>query len=280
MITNKIKKSLALLLSVIVIASFTGCSSAEQADNNQVNTKTELSAVEKIQKSGKLVLGTSADYPPYEFHVVIDNKDTIVGFDIEIAKEIAKDLGVELVIVDMKFDGLLAALETGSVDIVIAGMTPTPERAQSVDFSQIYYTAAQSILVRRADAAGVKTVEDLTGKRIGAQKGAIQEEIAKEQIPQAKVQALGKIFDLVLELKNKKIDAVVMEYNVAKAYASKNEDLAITDIILDEDGGSAVAVKKGSQELLEQIDVTLDRLIEQNLIEKFVTEATELSEKQ
>jgi len=219
MITNKIKKSLALLLSVIVIASFTGCSSAEQADNNQVNTKTELSAVEKIQKSGKLVLGTSADYPPYEFHVVIDNKDTIVGFDIEIAKEIAKDLGVELVIVDMKFDGLLAALETGSVDIVIAGMTPTPERAQSVDFSQIYYTAAQSILVRRADAAGVKTVEDLTGKRIGAQKGAIQEEIAKEQIPQAKVQALGKIFDLVLELKNKKIDARVQSIKAPGHYA-------------------------------------------------------------
>ena len=99
------------------------------------------SALDKIKASGKIILGTSADYPPYEFHALVDGKDTIVGFDIELAKEIAKDLGVELEIKDMSFDGLLAALVSGNVDMVISGMTPTEERRQNVDFSDIYYQA-------------------------------------------------------------------------------------------------------------------------------------------
>ncbi|WKL02385.1 transporter substrate-binding domain-containing protein [Paenibacillus amylolyticus] len=97
--------------------------------------------------SKKLVLGTSADFAPYEFHKVINGKDEIVGFDIEIAKEIAKDLGAELVIEDMGFDGLLPSLQSGRVDLVISGMTPTDERKKSIDFSDTYYKSKQVIMV-------------------------------------------------------------------------------------------------------------------------------------
>ena len=112
-----------------------------------------VSSLEKIKASGKIILGTSADYPPYEFHALVDGKDTIVGFDIELAKEIAKDLGVELEIKDMSFDGLLAALVSGNVDMVISGMTPTEERRQNVDFSEIYYQAVHGAVIRVADEA-------------------------------------------------------------------------------------------------------------------------------
>ncbi|MBR5866998.1 MAG: transporter substrate-binding domain-containing protein, partial [Spirochaetaceae bacterium] len=109
--------------------------------------QTDVSAMEKIKANGKIILGTSADYPPYEFHALIDGKDTIVGFDISIAEEIAKDLGVQLEIKDMNFDGLLAALVSGNVDFVISGMTPTEERKQNVDFSDIYYEAVHGAVI-------------------------------------------------------------------------------------------------------------------------------------
>lgn len=113
------KKIFSLVLAMFMMLSLVGC------NKNQNTTVDELG---KIKKAGKIVLGTSADYPPYEFHKVIDGKDEIVGFDIEIAKQIAKDLGVELEIKDMKFDGLLAALQAGKIDFIVSGMTPTEER--------------------------------------------------------------------------------------------------------------------------------------------------------
>lgn len=265
---NKGIKIISLLLIGVLALGLTACGTS--------TGEKEVSQLEKIKSSGKIVLGTSADYPPYEYHKEIDGKDTIVGFDIEIAKEIAKDLGVELIIKDMKFDGLLAALDTGNIDFVVAGMTPTEDREKSVDFSKIYYTGLQSLIIRGEDATKFTSLEELNGKKIGAQKGSIQEEIATEQIPNGNVKALGKISDLIMELKNNKVDALVVSHSVAKAYESKNSDILVSDISFETDGeGSAVAVKEGSKELVDAINKTLDRLVDNNLIDKFVTEATE-----
>ncbi len=139
----------------------------------------------------------------------------------------------------MKFDGLLAALEAGNIDFVISGMTPTEERKQAVDFTKVYYTAIQTVVVRAADKDKYKTIEALKGKKVGAQKGATQEAIVKEQMPGSEVKAIGKISDLMLELKNNKVEALVVEQPVAAAYLSKNKDLAFADIKLTtEDSGS------------------------------------------
>ncbi|MCS4517195.1 transporter substrate-binding domain-containing protein [Clostridium botulinum] len=134
----------------------------------------------------------------------MNGKDEIVGFDITIAKEIAKDLGVKLEIKDMKFDGLLAALQSGNVDIVIAGMNPTEDRKKSVDFSKIYYQAIQSVVVRAEDKDKFKSLEEFKGKKIGVQKGTTQEEVAKKEMTNSEIKSLGKVTDLVLELQNKK----------------------------------------------------------------------------
>lgn len=225
----------------------------------------------------KIVLGTSADYPPYEFHKEIKGKDSIVGFDISIAKEVAKDLGVDLEIKDMEFGGLLADLKTDKVDFVIAGMTPDAERAEEVDFSTIYYKAEHGLVINIKDIEKYKDITDLKGKVIGVQKGAIQEDIAMEQIESPQIKALGKVSNLILELKTGKVDAVVVEKPVGSAYVANNEDLVLTDITFsDEEGGSAVAVKKGNKELLDAINKTIERLIKESKIEQFVIEANEM----
>lgn len=286
-----IKKALILTLALTSLLSFTACASKETASETQPEqavsapeaapeTK-EPTPLEKIKEKGTLILGTSADYPPYEFHASINGKDEIVGFDIEIGKEIAKDLGVELVIKDMKFDGLLAALDQGNIDIVIAGMSPTPERAENVDFSQIYYQSMQTVVIRAEDKDVLTSAESLIGKKIGVQKGAIQETIASEQFPGASPVALGKITDLILSLNSGRIDSAIIEYPVAKSGVSVNPGLFITEIpIVMEDNGTAIALKKGSGDYLEAVNKTLTRLLEEKLVDKFVAEATLLAEEQ
>lgn len=278
MLKKKSSKVLALLVASTVIFGFTGCG---KSSNTAANTETKKAEtkVDKIKKAGKLVLGTSADYPPYEFHKSVNGKDEIVGFDIEIANEIAKDLGVTVEKKDIEFKSLLNALDAGNIDLILSGMTPTPERAQSVDFSNVYYKAEQKVVVRVEDKDKVKTADDLKGKKLGVQKGSIQEDIAKNQLPGAQATALGKISDIVLALNSKKFDAAIIEGPVATSYVNANKNLVIADLQLKtEDAGSAVAVKKGNKELVDAVNKTLERLTNAKAIEKFVTEANKLVE--
>ena len=273
---KKLKLALIALIAIAFAVSFAGCAK-----------KTTDSRLDSIKKAGKIILGTSADYPPYEFHAQIDGKDAIVGFDVALAREIAKDLGVQLEIKDMDFDGLLAALASGNVDIVVAGMTPTAERKQNVDFSDIYYFAEHGVLIRKADEAKYSaSVESLKDAIVGAQRGAIQVALTKTRIkgvaedkkeePHPQVKELGKLPDLVMELKNSKVEAVVAELPVAKAYLGANADLMLaTYTFRDDDGGSAVAAKKGETSLTAEINKTIARLQAEGAIDRFVTEASE-----
>lgn len=239
-----------------------------------------MGKIADIQKAGTIVMGTSADYAPYEFHKSIDGKDTIVGFDVEIAKTIAADLGVKLEIKDIGFDGLLAALDAGKVDFVISGMTPNEERLKSVDFSQIYYNAEQVIVVRTDKKDKFKSMDDFNKATVGVQTSSIQEDLAKEQLPNATIKSLGKITDLALELKNKKVDAVIMESPVANGYVKKNKDLSISSVKPKaEEAGSAIAIKKGNDALTAEVNKTLDRLLKNKSIDKLVDEAFKLSDK-
>ena len=250
------------------------------------------SRYDAIQSEKKLVLGTCADYAPYEFHTEKDGKDTIVGFDVEIARAVAQDMGAELVIRDMDFDGLLAALVSGSVDIVLAGMTPTDERRQNVDFTDIYYTAEQGIIIRSADA---KLYADsplgLADKMIGAQRGTIQVGIAKTEIKgvaesdmekqHKQIKELPKLPDLIMELKSGKVDAVIVELPVAQNYVAVHDDLMLASYTFkDSAGGSAAAVKKGEQKLLEAVNASLNTLKTTGKISQFAASAIESVEQQ
>jgi len=269
-----IKKLIAFVAVSTIAISMVGCGSNAKKESTSSNT----SALDTIKSKGKLVIGTSADYPPYEFHKEIDGKDQIVGFDIEIAKQLAKDLGVELEIKDMAFDGLLVALQADKIDMVFAGMTPTDERKQNADFSEIYYTATHRFIVRSGDETSITKIEDLKGKKIGVQKGSIQEGIAKDNFDAANIKSLDKVTDLVLDLKNNKVDAVLAELPVAQINVQKNQGIAIVDKleVKDPDGGTAIAMKKNSPELLAEVNKTIKNLKDQNKIEQFIIEANKL----
>lgn len=119
-------------------------------------------------------MGTSADYPPFESK----DGDKIVGFDVDLAEALAEKTGHEIEVKDMDFNGLVTALKTNKVDIVLSGMTPTPKRKKQVDFSNVYYTAHNMIVTKKS--SGIKSLDDLKGKTVGVQLGSIQEEKAKE----------------------------------------------------------------------------------------------------
>lgn len=262
---NKKKVAVSILTAIVMTMSLTMAGFAKT---------TADSKMAQIKKAGVLIIGTSADYPPYEFHKVVNGKDKIVGFDIKIGNEIAKGLGVNVLYKDMNFDGLLAALVTNKVDMVIAGMNPSPERAKKVDFSKIYYKAIQVVVERTADKATYTTIDSLKGKTVGVQTGTTQEALAKDQMKDSTIKSLAKVTDLILELKNNKVDAIILERPVAASFVSKNSDLCIGSVSLNnENKGAAVAMKKNSPELVNNVNKVLDKLMKSNSIDKFVTEA-------
>lgn len=181
-----------------------------EADDQEEDTEGEDVSGEKE----KLVMGTSADYPPFEYIDTASGSD-IIGFDIEIANYIADYLGFEYTIENMDFNGLVEAVRTGRVDFVLSGMTPTDERRENVDFSDNYYEGNQMIVTLKD--SGIETIEDLDGKKVGVQLGSIQAEEA-EGIEGAIIEQRDKIPQLIQELKNKQIDAIILEDTVANGY--------------------------------------------------------------
>lgn len=269
------KKVIAAVMLGVMTMGFVGCgaSSNKASDNNS----TDL--LETIQEKGKLVVGMSADYAPYEFHYIDENgKDVIGGFDVDIANEIADAIGVELVIQEMDFDALVSALPAGKVDVVISGMNPTEERAKVVDFSDIYYNSQHGILVRTEDADKYKTFADLEGAKVGAQLGSTQEQIAKAEIPNADLQLLANVNNLILELKSGKVDAIVMEKPVAEMAVKNNPDLAVGEPTYEEKtGGNAVGVAKNNPELLAKINEVINELNESGKMDDYILKANELA---
>lgn len=269
----KTKKIWIIFALMALLANLTGCGT----DNSSTASSTDQ--LTSIQSHKKIVLGTAADYPPYEFYAKVDGKLEVSGFDIEIAKAIAADLGVELEIVDMKFEGLLPALSANKIDFIVAGMVPTEERAKNVDFSVPYYAAEQTALVRTVDLAQFSSKEGFEGKAIGAQKSTLQEEIAKG-IPNAKVKSIGKITDLMLEINTNKVDALILASPVAKAYAASNPNLTVPAVSFGSEDGVAVAINKGNAQLLEAINGSLKKLKDSGKIDELITQATVLADQQ
>ena len=268
------KKIIATAVLGIMTMGLAGCGSS-----NDKNSASKTDLLEKIQKNGKLVVGMSADYAPYEFHYIDENgKDVIGGFDVDIANEIANKIGVDLVIQEMDFDALVSALPAGKVDVVISGMNPTEERAKVVDFSDIYYNSQHGILVRTEDADKYKTFADLEGAKVGAQLGSTQEQIAKAEIPNADLQLLANVNNLILELKSGKVDAIVMEKPVAEMAVKNNPDLTVGEPTYEEKtGGNAVGVAKNNPELLAKINEVINELNESGKMDDYILKANELA---
>ncbi|MEO0984824.1 MAG: transporter substrate-binding domain-containing protein [Cyanobacteria bacterium J06639_14] len=216
-----------------------------------------------------LIMATSADYPPYEFYETAGGGSEPIGFDIDIAKAITEKLGYTLEIEDMDFNGIIPALQAERADFAMAGMTPTEERKESIDFSQIYYDAKNTIV--SSTGSGLASYEDLEGKKVGVQLGSIQEGEAKDKAETINmtIEPRNKISELVQEIKAGRLDAAIVEDTVAKGYVQNNEDLEFATVETDEVSGSAIAFPKGSP-LAAEFDQALSELIESGEIDAMV----------
>ena len=258
-----------MVLGTMSVLALAACGNTSESADSAATAGS--SALQEIKDNGKLVIGTCADYPPYEWHLIKDGKDEIIGFDIDIAQAIADELGVELEIKDMDFDGLIPALSTGKIDMIIAGMNPTDERKQSVDFTDIYYTQKDALVIKSEDAENIQSENDLKKASLATQKATIQETYLLENFPDAALQSVPKWNTAILSLVTGKVDAVLMVETVAKQYVEQNEGLEIAGFdVASTPNESAIAVAKDNKDFLDAVNDILDEMKESGQIEELM----------
>ncbi len=225
--------------------------------------------------SDKIVFGTNAEFPPFEFVAssgVIGEYD---GIDMAIVKKIGEDSGKEVTINNMEFDSLLIALDKGQVDAVISGMTITDERKEAVDFSEPYYTATQVMIVK--EGSDIQKASDMADKRIVVIQGYTGE-ICVQDLGY-EYEAFKKGTEAIMELKNDKCDVVVIDSATAEKYVADNEGLAIVEdpsaFGIEEYG---IAVKKGNTELLKLINDSLSKMIADGTVSELAAQYAETEE--
>ena len=262
------KKFVSLLLAMLLVASLAACGSKTDDNNGKDNT---------------LVMGTSADYAPFEFMYKGENGTMQYGgIDVSVGQYIAENMGKDLKVENMAFDYLLPALVKGDFDIVISAMEVDEKRLQSADFSDPYYTdLPPAILVKASNAASYKTLADFAGKSVAAQTGTTKLDIVNDQLTGANAVPLQLVTDMVNELVNGKVDAIVVDGAVAKQYAETNKDLVIADA--SSELGAAqpycVAVAKGDPKgLLPAINAAIAKMNEENKLESFISAADALKD--
>lgn len=233
--------------------------------------------METIKKRGKIIVGTSSGYPPYVFVDSGSADKKVIGLDIEMCQQLADKLGVKMEVQDMGFSALLSSVTAGKVDIAVGGVSPTPEREKVMAFSDKYLPTEQKLLVLKKNQHVYKTAADLKGKTIGAEKSTTQEATA-QKVEGAKAIGLSSVPDAILQLKNEKLDGIVLEGVVAKQYLIFNDDLALADVQFE--GAkkvSAVAMKKGNDDLMKIINEIIKKDTESSQFEKWVDQYSKIA---
>lgn len=276
------KKLLALMLAMLMVLSLAACGSKETADTPDTPDtpdSQEETAITTVTP-GKLTVATSPDFAPYEFYAIdAAGNASLAGFDLALAGYIADYLGLELEIIPMDFDGVLAELAAGNVDLGVAGLSPDPSRMEAMDFSDIYYEGGQSLCVLAANKDKWASLSDLNDPSltIGAQLASIQYDLAVENTPNADIVTLAKVTDVVSEILGGKLDAGFIETDVAKAYAKNYPDLYVAFDVPYDVAGSAVGVAKGNAELLAGVNEAIAAALSDGSMAAFVAEANELA---
>ena len=280
------KKAAALLLTVTMAMAFVGCGNTAE-DANTKNTDNESNAenvsdTEDLQGDlegdgplvdGVLNVGTNAEFPPFEF---VGDDGEPDGFDMALIKAIGEKMGVDVVVENMEFDSLVASIGS-KIDVAIAGMTVTEERKNAVDFSDDYYEAVQYVIVS-ADSE-IASAKDLEEKTIGVQLGTTGDFIV-EEIEGATAAQYNKAVDAVNDLRNGRVDAVIIDKNPAQVFGEQFKD----EVKLY-DGESAdfgfekeyyaIALPKGDEELAKSINDALAELKEDGTFDELVTQYIE-----
>lgn len=274
------KKSMKLMLlgaALLGSLAMAGCGSSPAPAKSGNGAGQQSKLMQTIKQRGKLIVGTSSGYPPYVFVDAESPDKKVIGLDMEMCKQIADKLGVKLEVQDMSFSALLSSVTSGKVDIAVGGVSPTPEREKAMAFSDIYLPTEQKLLVRKENQHAFKSMADLKGKVIGAEKSTTQEATA-QKIEGATAIGLSSVPDAILQLKNGKLDGIVLEGVVTKQYLIFNDDLALADVQFD--GAkkvSAVALQKGNDDVVKIINDIIRQDTESGQFDKWVDEYSRIA---
>lgn len=286
------KKLFAMLLALVMTMGLMACGTQPTAANDtdgdaageDAAVTKPANALEKIKADGVLTVALSPDFSPMEF---VDSSKTgqeqYVGFDITLAKYIAENLGVELVIEPMGFDASQTAVYTGSVPMSISGYSWTEERAQNYELSDYYYAGEnetrQALLIKKENADKYASPEDLAGQDVGAQNASLQMQLVTEQLAGANPVAIGDITVGVMELKSGNIEALAVAYGNAEMIVDANPDLVICTWEFDvkaEYAANVIMMQKGETELLDAVNAILAQAKDSNLYDGWYKDAVEL----
>lgn len=277
------KKIIAIMMAAALSLSMVGCggsssgskdaegdagaNASQTEDTKDGDDKEAASDEDSSSEGGTLIMATNAAFPPYEYY----DGDKIVGIDAEIAEAIAKELGKELQIDDMDFSSIITAIQTGKADFGAAGMTVTPEREENVNFTDVYATGVQVIIV--PEDSDIASPDDLEGKMIGVQESTTGHIYCSDDYGEDHVQAYPTGANAVEALKTGKVDCVVIDNEPAKAFVEANEGLKIldTEYVTEE---YAIAVAKDNEQLLNDMNEAMAKLKEdgtiQSIIDKYI----------
>lgn len=248
----------------------------EDASSGESGSAAEVETV----TDGVLTVATSPDFAPYEFYAIgEDGTPQLAGFDIALAQYIADYMGLELEIIPVDFDGVISELQTKSVDLGMAGLSPDPDRESVMDFSDIYYTGGQSLVTTKENADKYNSFEAINNPdvTVGAQTASIQLDLAQTNSPDADIISLPKVTDIIAELVAGTMDAAYIETVVAESYQANYPDLEIVmDVPYDQEG-SAIGVCKDNEGLLAAVNEAIAAAIEDGSMDQFVAEANELA---
>lgn len=267
------KKNLWVKLGagLAALSLLSACGGGAKADGNEDSGN---HGEDKIKSAGVLKVGTEAQYAPYEFK---DADAKIVGADIALAQKIADDLGVKLEVVDMKFEGIIPAVQSGQVDLGIAAFSNTPERAKEVDFSNIYDKSEQMLVVDAQNKDKYTSVDALSGLKVGAQKGTIQSNLITKELTKSTLFELDKFPALALEVQNGNIAGLVADASVAKSLISGScGKLAAANYTFTSEAakvGKAVVIKKGNSGLVDAVNKSVDAFVSDGSWDKAYAQA-------
>ena len=220
------------------------------------------------KNENQLVMVTEAGFAPYEYY----ENGEVVGVDVDIAREIAKYLGKKLVVKDIAFDSIINEVKTGKADFGAAGISYSDDRAKNADFSINYAVSKQVVIVN--NNSSITNVNGISNKKIAVQLGSIADTFVTEKYKSANVVRQKKYLAAIEDLKTGKVDCVVMDELPAKEIVSKNEGIKILDGSLTNDSYGMV-VKKGNKELLDAINMVLQKLKDEGKIDEFIIKHTE-----
>ncbi|ABK61122.1 ABC transporter substrate-binding protein [Clostridium novyi] len=256
------KKIMSILLVIIMgIVSLTGCGSKGASTTNSSSD----SSLASVKNSGKLLVGLDDGYPPMEFR---DEKNNLVGFDIDLAKEIGKKLGVKVEFITTEFSGILLGLQSKKFDTIIAGFTMTDERKKSLNFTEPYVLGGQIIAVKKGNNS-IKKLSDLKEKVIGCQMGSAGQITAESKLKDIKeLRKYGKITEAFSDMSIGRIDAVIMDAQVGGYYISKKPGQfeVLDEMVSKEPMG--IAFRMGDNALKDEVQKIINELKKDGTLSK------------